>query len=123
MSGLDPAINRLHRCVAIMLNLSTRPTTDRCCSIFALCQEVMVKTTTTAPHLINVAKLYLQPLKPRDLQRDEYQSLRNVQYTDAFKNHIDDIVMSLLAMEPTRDMTLDQHFSNLVILENKEDKD
>lgn len=119
---LDPAINRMHRCVAIMLNLSQRPSSKHSNAIYTLCQETMDKTSTTAPGTKNIAKMYLEPRTPQELTLPKYSKLHKTQYTAEFLNRInDDVVMPLLRHEPiSNGISFEQYFANLVILEEND---
>lgn len=120
---MDPALNRIHRCVAIMTNLSSRPETNRTRCIYKMCQEAMVHTVTTLTQCRDVVKAYLVARTPKQFALSEHAALRNNKYTPAFLKRInDDIVMALLSHDTvSAETSLEQLFANLVIMEEPED--
>lgn len=115
--ALDPALNRIHRCVAIMCNLSERPETTRVKDIYLLCQETMAHTAMGYPSVKNVVKMYLEPKTAKELNK--FNRLKKIQYSPIFLNTIDDIVMLLLTHQTEKhDMCLEQRFADLVIKED-----
>jgi len=117
---IDPALNRMHRCVAILINLSQRPQTDRTKSIYHLCQETMVRTTTTLTNAKGIVKAYLAARTPKELASEKHTNLRKHNYKDKFLTRINDDIVIPLMSHISPDVSLEQHFANLVILEDAE---
>ena len=102
-SNLDPALNRLHRCIAIMYNLSRRPETPRTQKIYEMCLETMVHTSAAYPTITNVVKLYMTAKTSKEfaMNKDLHPRAHTSSYVSCIESITDEMhcFFSILHME------------------------
>lgn len=115
---LDNYLNQMHRCVAIMDNLSKRPETDLTQKIYEMCQQTIVDISQCYTQVQTIAKLYLIPQTLSQFK--EAISLHPTKHTEAYRSRVDDIVLILLSELPEDSLlSLEERFVKYVIREGE----